>query len=80
MRSGENCVGESVRIVLRWADHEDSNKELEPAKHLKRFPDHQSEWKVLTNTIHKEKKSFRIILTKSLSPSVNEQLDTTIFF
>ena len=36
-----NCVGESVRnVVLRWAEHEDLNKQSEPAKHLKYFPDH----------------------------------------
>ena len=35
-------------VVLRWAEHEDPNKQSEPAKHLKYFPDHQFEWKVLT--------------------------------
>ena len=46
---GENYVGESVRnVALRWAEHENSNKQLEPARYLKYFPDHQLEWKVLT--------------------------------
>ena len=41
---GENYVGESVRnVVLRWAEHEDPNKQSEPAKHLKYFPNHQFE-------------------------------------
>ena len=38
---GENYVGESVRkALLKWAEHEDPNKQSEPAKHLKYFPDH----------------------------------------
>ena len=58
---GENYVGESVRnIVLRWAEHEDPNKHSEQAKHLKYFPDHQFEWKVLTRA-PEEKENFRCI-------------------
>ena len=46
---GENYIGESVRnVVLRWADYEDPNKQLESAKHLKYFPYHHFEWEVLT--------------------------------
>ena len=46
---GKNYVGKSVRnIVLRWAEHEDPNEQSKSAKHLKIFPDHQFEWKVLT--------------------------------
>ena len=38
---GENYVDESVRnVVLRWAEHEDPNKQSELAKHLKYFLDH----------------------------------------
>ena len=38
---GENYVGESLRvIVLRWAKHEDPNKQSEATKHLKHFPYH----------------------------------------
>ena len=46
---GENYVGESVRnVILRRAENEDPNKYSEPAKHMKHFPDHQFEWKLLT--------------------------------
>ena len=56
---GENYVGESVRnVVLRWAENEDPNKQSEPAKHLKYFPDHQFEWKVLTRVLAKHLKYF----------------------
>ena len=38
---GEKYVGKSVRnVVLRWGEHGDPNKQLEPTKHLKYFPDH----------------------------------------
>ena len=44
----ENYVAKSMRnVVLRWAEHKDSNKPSELAKHLKYFPDNHSEWKVL---------------------------------
>ena len=81
----ENYVGESVRnVVLRWAEHEDPNKQSEPAKHLKYFPDHQFEWKVLgiertRNPEYKrEKKILEAFLIKSIDPSLNEQLHRTI--
>ena len=54
---GENYFGESVRnVVLRWAEHEDPNKQSEPARHLKYFPDHQFEWKVLTRALEYTRK------------------------
>ena len=43
---GENYVSEYVRNVR--AEHEDPNKQLEPAKHIKYFPDHQFKWRLLT--------------------------------
>ena len=47
--ASKNHVGESVRdIVLKRCQYEDPNKQSEPAKHLKYFPDHQFEWEVLT--------------------------------
>ena len=45
----ENYIFESIRnVVLRLSEHENSNKQLEPVKHLKYILDHQFEWKVLT--------------------------------
>ena len=78
---GENYVSESVRnVVLRWAEHEDPNKQSEPAKHLKYFPDHQFEWKVLTRAPEytRKRKILEAFSIKSINPSLNEQLDTTI--
>ena len=35
---GKNYVGESVgNVVLRWAEHEDPNKQMQPAKNLTWF-------------------------------------------
>ena len=42
----KNYVSEYVRNVR--AEHEDPNKQLEPAKHIKYFPDHQFKWRLLT--------------------------------
>ena len=78
---GESYVGESVRNnVLRWAEHEDPHKQSEPLKYLKYFPDHQFEWKVLTKALEYMRKSkiLQEFLIKSISPSLNEQLDTEL--
>ena len=77
----ENYVGESVRnVVLRWAEHEDPNKQSKPAKHLKYIPDHQLGWKVLTRAPEytRKRKTLEALLVKSLNPSLNEQLDTEL--
>ena len=78
---GKNYVGESLRnVILRWAEHEDPNKQLEPARHLKYLPDHQCEWKVLSRAPEytRKKKISQAFSIKSTKPSLNEQLDRTI--
>ena len=67
-------------VVLRWAEHEDPNKQSEPAKHFKYFPDHQLEWKVLIRDSQymMKRKTLEGFLIKSISPSLNEQLDTEL--
>lgn len=43
----KTCVGEStIKVILRWPEHEEQNKELEQAKNLTSFPGCQFEWKV----------------------------------
>ena len=77
----DNYVGESGRnVVLRWDEHEDPNKESEPAKYLKFFPDHQFEWKVLTRApaYTKNRKILDEFLIKSVNPSLNGQLQTEL--
>ena len=78
---GENYVGESVEnVFLRWAEHEDANKQSEPAKHLKYFPDHQFEWKMLTRAPEytRKRKILEAFLIKCINPSFSEQLDTEL--
>ena len=78
---GENYVGESWRnVVLRWAEHEDPNKRSEAAKHLKYFPGHQFEWKVLTRPPEhmKKRKTLEDLSIKSISWIFNEQLYTEL--
>ena len=44
----ESYIGETVRNVeIRWQEHEDTQKDSEPAKYLKNNPTHLSTWKVL---------------------------------
>ena len=51
----------------------DPNKQLEPAKHLKYFPDHQFEWKVMTRAPEytRKKKMLEAFLIKSIDPFLN---------
>ena len=55
-------------VVLRWAEDEEPNKQSEPVKHLKYFPDHQFEWKVLTRATEYTIHNF---LNKSINPFLN---------
>ena len=73
-----NYIGETKRNVkTRWNEHENPNKNSEPAKHLREFPDHKFDCKILLTTptnakLHKIFESSMIALKQ---PSLNEQLD-----
>ena len=44
----ESYIGETVRNVeIRWQEHEDTQKDSEPVKHLKNNPTYSFTWKVL---------------------------------
>ena len=44
----ENSIGKTKRnVITRWNEHENPNKDSEPAKHLFQHPDHVFQWKVL---------------------------------
>ena len=73
-----NYIGETKRNVeTRWNEHENSNKDSEPAKNLRKFPDHKFNWKILLTVPANAK--LRKILESSMialkQPSLNEQLD-----
>ena len=67
-------------LVLSQAEHEDPKNQFEPVKHLKYFPDHQVEWKVLTRAPEyiRKRKLLEVLLIKSLHSSLNEQLNTEL--
>ena len=78
---GENYVGEFMRnVVLRWAEPEDQNKQLEPAKHLKFFPDRQFERQVQIRAPEytRKRKILEVFLIKSINTSLNGQLETEL--
>ena len=73
-----NYIGETKRNVeTRWNEDKSPNKDSEPAKHLREFPDHKFDWKILLTAPTNAK--LRKILESSMialkQPSLNEQLD-----
>jgi len=49
---GQTYIGETARnLVVRVNEHSDVSKHSEPAKHIKKHPNHKFTWKVLT-TVH----------------------------
>ena len=73
-----NYIGETKRNVeTRWNEHENPNKDSEPAKHLRKFPDHKFDWKILL-TAPVNAKLCKIVESSMIAlkqPSLNEQLD-----
>ena len=73
-----NYIGETKRnFETWWNEHENPNKDSEPAKHLRKFPAHKLNWKILLTAPTNAK--LRKILESSMivlkQPSLNEQLD-----
>ena len=72
----ENYIPKTKRNVLtRWNEHENSNKDSEPAKHLFQNPDHDFQWKVLmsapvNNCKRKNLEAFSIAVKH---PTFNEK-------
>ena len=75
----KNYVGETKRNVeVRWREHENINKESEPAKHLRDFPDHSFQWKVILNAPlnTRLRKNIEASIIAQKKPSLNDQLDS----
>ena len=73
-----NFIGETKRNVeTRRNEHENPNKDSEPAKHLRKFPDHKFDRKILLTAPTNAK--LRKILESSMialkQPSLNEQIN-----
>ena len=73
-----NYISETKRNVKTWWNkHENSNKDSEPAKHLRDFPDQEFDWKILL-TAPTNAKLGKILESSMIAlkqPSLNEQLD-----
>ena len=75
----ENYICETKRnVVTCWNEHENSNKDSEPAKHLFQHPDHVFHWKVLISTPmnNRERKNLEAFYIAVRHPTFNEQKDS----
>ena len=73
----ESCIGETVRNVeIRWQKHEDTQKDPEPAKHLKNNPTHSFTWKVLlpVSSIRRIRQNLKASIIAPKRPSLNERV------
>ena len=80
-----NYISETKRNVeTRWNEHENPNKDSEPAKHLRDFSDHKFDWQVLLRapTNAKLRKTLESSIIALKRRSLNEQLgfDQLILF
>ena len=77
---GETYIGETKRnVVIRWREHENVSLKSEPAKHLKSFPDHKFEWKIVLNAPKnwRARKNLEASFIALKKPKLNDQLDSS---
>ena len=71
-------IGETVRNTeTRWAEHEDTNHNSEPARHLKSNPLHKFTWKVICNApAHSLKRKYlEASFIANQKPILNDQVE-----
>ena len=78
---GETYVGETIKnCKIRCDEHNDINKNSEPAKHLARNIEHEFSWFILArapvNTL--KRRILEAYFIKLIVPSLNEQLDNDV--
>ena len=78
---GETYVGETIRnCKIRYDEHNDINKNSEPAKNLARNIEHECSWFILArvpaNTF--KRRILEAYFMKIIAPSLNEQLDNDV--
>ena len=78
---GETYVGETIRSCkIRCDEHNDVNKNSEPAKHLAGNIEHEFSWFILArapvNTL--KRRILEAYFIKLIAPSLNEQLDNDV--
>ena len=69
----ESYIGE-----IRWQEHEDTQKDSEPAKHLKNNPTHSFTWKVLlpASSIRRIRQNMEASIIALKQPSLNERVES----
>ena len=75
----ESYIGETVRNVeIRWQEHEDTQKDSEPAKHLKNNPTHSFTWKALppASSIRRIRQNMEASMIALKLPSLNERVES----
>ena len=62
-------------------EHNNPNKDSEPAKHIRQFPEHAFEWKVLSTAPNntRMRKTLEAYLIAIKRPPLNDQLDNNLF-
>ena len=72
----ENYIGETKRnVITRWNEHENPNKDSEPAKHLFQNPDYFFQWKVLMSAPANncKRKNLEAFFIAVKHPTLNEK-------
>ena len=75
----ESYIGETVRNVeIRWQEHEDTQKDSEPAKHLKNNPTHSFIWNVLlpVSSIRRIRQNMEASMIALKRTSLNERAES----
>ena len=65
-------------VETRWKEHQNINKDSEPAKHLREYPTHSFEWKIILNAPNNKRtrKNIEASVIALKKPSLNDQLDS----
>ena len=78
---GKNYIGETGRkVTIRWDEHSDIDKKnSQPEKHIKQFPEHRFNWKILKRVPNKvrQRKIHEAYYVMCLRPTLNNQLELT---
>ena len=74
----QNYIGEAKRnVVTLWNEHENLNRDSEPAKHLFQHPDNVFQWKVLMSAHmnNRKRKTLEALFIAMTYATLNEQKD-----